>query len=144
MITFLILNKYKKLKLVYYTRMSKLMKHAHIDVLNHLKLAIIKKRHYFVLKRTKKYMKFIKYLLDLGLLSGYEKGNVGKNSVIFVFLKYSQSLLSALKDFEITSKISKKIKISSSPDFSRNTNYIFSSRTVRGTKEHTRLLARLR
>ena len=125
------------------------MKHAHIDVLNHLKLAIIKKRHYFVLKRTKKYMKFIEYLLDLGLLSGYEKGNVGKKPVVFVFLKYNQSMLPALKDFEITSKISKKLKIGSSPTVSHNTNYILNynnnnTRIVHNTKEHTRLLARLR
>ena len=125
------------------------MKHAHIDVLNHLKLAIIKKRHYFVLKHTKKYMKLIHFFLDLGLLSGYEKGNIGKNPVIFVFLKYNQSMFSALKDFEITSKISKKLKIGSSPTFLRNTNYILNynnnnTHVVRDTKEHTRLLARLR
>ena len=54
------------------------MKHAHIDVLNHLKLAIIKKRHYFVIKHTKKYMKLI-HFSDLGLLSGYEKGNIEKS-----------------------------------------------------------------
>lgn len=125
------------------------MKHAHIDVLNHLKLAIIKKRHYFVIKHTKKYMKLIHFFLDLGLLSGYEKGNIGKNTVIFVFLKYNQNTLSALKDFEITSKISKKLKIGSSPTLSRNTNYILNynnnnTRVGRDSKEHTRLLARLR
>lgn len=125
------------------------MKHAHIDVLNHLKIAIIKKRHYFVLNHTKKYMKLIQFFIDLGLLSGYEKGNIGKNPVIFVFLKYNQSTFAALKDFEITSKISKKLKIGSSPTFSRNTNYILNynntnTRVSRDSKEHTRLLARLR